>query len=281
MGKNRIDLMGKRFGRLVVKSFGGTNKYKAALWNCVCDCGKEKTIQSSCLTRDGGTKSCGCISIEMRRDDLVGRKFGRWLVVGYSHTKNGRAYWNCVCECGGSKLVNTGDLNSGDSTSCGCFKIENAKVLYTKHGRRDTPEFDAWVHLRQRCYNKNDSAYKNYGKKGIIVCDEWLDEERGFINFYNHIGDRPSPIHSVDRYPNKYGNYEPGNVRWATPKQQANNKTNNVIFEFNGVKGTISQICDLVELDQSYVRLRLRRGWALEKALTIPKRQWPSQLYQK
>lgn len=211
------------------------------------------------------------------RIDLTGRVFSRLTVISlYGKNHRGKLMWDCVCSCGSKIVVNGEYLKNGDTQSCGCFKIENAKALYTKHGAIGTSEYRIWVHLRSRCQNPNDDAFKNYGAKGVSVCDRW-EGEYGFINFLSDMGKKPSPKHSLDRFPNNKGNYEPSNCRWATMKEQQNNRTNNSIFEYNGFKGTASQLSDKFGIKYEVLRLRLRRGWAVERALTFNITRWQSQ----
>lgn len=154
-------------------------------------------------------------------EDLVGRVFGRLTVVRHSHSKavkrGTRTYWVCACSCGAERIVRSDGLKSGDYVSCGCKKVEQL----TEHGGTGTPEHRAWCNMIERCYTQSHVNYSGYGARGIRVCDRWRNS---FANFLSDVGFKPSPAHSIDRYPNNDGNYEPGNVRWATAKEQANNR---------------------------------------------------------
>ncbi|KKL15314.1 hypothetical protein LCGC14_2068940 [marine sediment metagenome] len=146
--------------------------------------------------------------------DETGKRYGQLIVI--SRSKNspcGRSAWTCVCSCGNTTKIQSGHLRSGKIRSCGCMRGQ-------KHGMHRTPEYRAWSHMKERCQNSNVRGYRNYGGRGIEVCGEWINN---FQAFYDHIGSKPSPKHSLDRIDND-GNYEPGNVRWATAKIQANNK---------------------------------------------------------
>lgn len=152
--------------------------------------------------------------------DITGQKFGLLTVEKYSYTKNKRVHWLCKCDCGTTKEVQTSYLKSGNTKSCGCYKLSQTSLIMTKHGSSKTAEYSAWQGMKGRCYRKKNKKYPIYGGRGITVCDQWLES---FDAFYAAMGDRPSPKHSVDRIDTN-GNYEPSNCRWATASQQAINR---------------------------------------------------------
>lgn len=166
--------------------------------------------------------------------DLTGRKINRWLVIGKSHqhTKSG-AYWLCRCDCGIERMVRGTVLKSALSMSCGCYAREMTTKNKTKIGR-NTSEYGIYYGMLTRCDNENTDNYRNYGGRGIVVCERWRGVD-GFDNFMADMGPRPSIKHTLDRYPdNENGNYEPTNCRWATQKQQMRNVRYNVWIEFEG-----------------------------------------------
>lgn len=154
-----------------------------------------------------------------REESLIGRMYGARTVVDRVRV-DGALRWVCRCACGKLSYVETRSLVSRPTYSCGCVRVEKMKLRNTTHGMTKTPEYAAWDSLRQRCKNKTSSAYKDYGGRGIKVCDRWL---HSFENFYSDMGPRPSSSHSIDRVDNN-GDYTPDNCRWATTKEQGGNK---------------------------------------------------------
>ncbi len=198
-------------------------------WLCECKCGKKVEILDARI-KHGVTRSCGCMRINETLLKDIGKKYGRWTVlknlgVGLNTT---RRYYLCRCDCGTERKVGLDFLRRGESTSCGCYHREVSRSAKHKitHGGSYTDIYKIWRGILFRCFHKTSSSFLRYGARGITVSPEWLGEN-GFVNFRDHIGPRPSESHSVDRI-NNDGNYEPGNVRWATPKEQANNRRKSV-----------------------------------------------------
>lgn len=163
--------------------------------------------------------------------DLTGQRFGRLLAqwpAGIS--KNGSIHWLYLCDCGTLKVASRSAVRRGSCQSCGCLKEEVTRRGRRRwhgcagHGAKRTREWVAWASMQARCYNPNATGYERYGGVGIRVCDRWLEARHGFENFLADMGLRPSSQHSLDRFPNPYGHYEPSNCRWATKSQQARNR---------------------------------------------------------
>lgn len=201
--------------------------------------------------------------------DLIGHKFGRWTVVGLSENVDRRTRWNCICDCGVTKSVLEANLKIGDSKSCGCLQIEKLINRSSTHGMRKTPEYIAWCSLIQRATNANIKFAKDYSLRGITVCERWLS----FENFFADIGMRPSPDHSIDRI-NNDGNYEPGNCRWATRKEQNRNTRGNVLITHNGETHCLSEWAEITGIKLGIISKRLSRGWASKRALTEAIREY-------
>lgn len=211
--------------------------------------------------------------------DVQGQFFDRWEVLSYAGSEN-RAKWLCKCSCGTVRIVSSNSLFQG-SRSCGCVQREAAaetgKTLHLRrrkfpspvktHGLSKTPEYRAWSQMIQRCINKNIRNYEDYGGRGIKVCQEWMES---FQKFYEHIGPRPSSKHSLDRK-NNDGNYEPGNVRWATGRQQMNNSRHAVKFLFQGEMLSMAEIARRVPMPYATLRARLMAyKWTLERSVSEP-----------
>jgi hypothetical protein len=204
--------------------------------------------------------------------DLTGEHFGRLTVVRYEGRNHRHRFWKCRCDCGGITVSRGDALASGLSKSCGCLNREIVSRSATKHGQawpKCTPEYRAWAAILQRCFNHKSRAYRNYGARGIVVCDRWRES---FDAFFSDVGNRPSKAHSLDRYPNNNGNYEPGNVRWATKRQQSQNTraTRNVTLE--GLSLCITEWARRLGIAPNTLRYRVKAGWDIHRILNTPGR---------
>lgn len=201
---------------------------------------------------------------------LTGKRFGRlYVLFPVRFGKRNRVKWACVCDCGNGASVEGSSLQRGTS-SCGCLQKEKARqsgLSNRRHGLTKTPIWWTWQAMKRRCVYKKDSEYENYGGRGITVCERWLK----FENFHADMGDRPGG-QTIDRISTE-GDYEPGNCRWATCKEQANNRRNNNFLTYNGQTMTITQWAGIINISRAGICGRIRRGWPIEKALTKEKRK--------
>lgn len=193
------------------------------------------------------------------------------LVLIQTARRNGKPAWECRCDCGAICVVRTDHLRGGATQSCGCKQSEMMKHgLRFEHGdaRRlsKTPEWKTWVAMIQRCTDPNSSIFHRYGARGITVCGRWLNS---FEAFLLDMGRRPTPKHTIERDDND-GPYAPENCRWATRKEQANNRRTSRIVEADGRRMTLSQWQDATGIHQLTLLARLRRGWSEERTISTP-----------
>lgn len=148
--------------------------------------------------------------------DLTGQRFGRLIAIEPTEKRsNGKIVYYCLCDCGKKCFVGSADLRKRHTRSCGCLKKDNMIEKNTKHGMYGTPAYISWTKMHQRCYNPKNHAFKDYSGRGITVSEKFND----FQTWYEHIGPCPGPGYSQDRIDND-GNYERGNIQWATQQEQ-------------------------------------------------------------
>lgn len=193
--------------------------------------------------------------------DRTGERHGRLTVLRFVKIKPKEAHWECRCDCGNHKVVAAGNLASGATTSCGCYLLE----VITKHGhgKRNTREYKSWSQAKSRCTNPNSTGWKNYGGRGIKMCDRWSES---FSAFYEDVGPAPSEKHTLDRIDVDRG-YEPGNVRWATRKEQARNRRNNFLVTYKGETLCLSDWCDRFRICSNTLKARILK-YGAEQALS-------------
>ena len=241
MAKMR-DLRGQRFGRLVaINPTSERTVDGGVIWRCQCDCGNIVFVRRGCLL-SGATSSCGCYRRERVKrktprvavqEDLIGKVFGRLTVIeradDYIYPNgNHSAKWRCRCSCDNHTIidVNQIDLKRGDTISCGCVSSEFLTKLNTTHGKSKTRLSRVWRGMLGRCYTKTAGGYKNYGERGITVCDDWRNDFQAFYDWAMANGyDENAPFGecTIDRI-DVNGNYEPSNCRWISNKEQQKNK---------------------------------------------------------
>jgi hypothetical protein len=169
----------------------------------------------------------------------IGRRFGRLTVIARAANRGSKTHWLCWCDCGNKATVESSALVSGNTSSCGCIWRERMTI----HGRSRTREYRAWRMAKRRCYNKSTIGFENYGGRGIRMCSEWITN---FQAFFDYTGPCPEGM-TLDRKDTD-GHYEPGNVRWATQKEQANNRRTNRRVEFYGESFTIAQLATAMNI---------------------------------
>jgi len=200
--------------------------------------------------------------IMRKTEDLTGNSYGRLTVVRKDASK-GKHYWFCDCSCGKTNIVRADILKERRTLSCGCYQKEFASKQHTKHGLRETPEYIAWNNMKNRCLNEHHQNYKDYGGRGISVCDRWYY----FENFYEDMGKKPSRKHSIERMDNDKG-YSSGNCKWALRSTQMNNTRRNRFITVFGKKCTIGEAASLYKIKYSKLYYRITHGWSEERAVS-------------
>lgn len=266
------NIIGRRFGKLTVLEFAPPKKHKNIYLICKCDCGRTKQIPLTFL-KDGRVSSCGC---DIDKRNIIGKKFGS-LTVLERIKLNGRYFYCCKCECGKIINVRCDSLLDGNVRSCGCKQHELLKKANGKHNLSRTRIQKIYAGMINRCYLPSCPSYKNYGAKGITVCDEWRGEN-GLVNFCNwaikngyeeDILPNGRNRVTIDRI-NNNGNYEPQNCRWVDMKTQLNNYSKNVCVEYNGETYTLTQLSEKYNIEFSTLSRRYKKYKDIKKAIETP-----------
>jgi len=261
---NRSDLTGEKIGKWeVLYKTDERDKAGVCFYHCRCECGEERNVRSTELRARTST-SCGC---DRNVVDIAGKRFGKLVVINRSWSK--RKYhgiiWNCKCDCGNTVEVLASSLINGNTKSCGCLK----KISYNyKHGDKHKKLYYVWSGIKDRCYRKKSIGYKNYGARGILMCEEWKNDYLAFREWALSNGYKEGV--SIDRI-DVNGNYCPENCRWVNTEIQANNKRTNRVLTYNNKSMTVAQwtrFLGIKNKDAIYNRLHL--GWSEERALSTP-----------
>lgn len=249
-------LINRRFGKLTVVEFDHRDESGKRYWLCECDCGNAIVAEGHHL-KSGHTTSCGCKKYERRSEELLGKRFGRLVVLDFDHMGScGRQYWLCECDCGERTIVRRSCLLSGHTTSCGCYRAEIIEGLSTRGGLSSTRLYNIWCGLISRCTREDHRYYHRYGGRGITVCEDWYD----FEHFYKWaLENGYEPGLSIDRIDNDDG-YYPENCRWTDQITQANNTSTNRHITWNGLSHTIAEWARLLGVDYHAFYRRITRG---------------------
>ena len=193
----------------------------------------------------------------MKKLNIIGHKFSRLTVISEceNRTLQGKVQFNCLCECGNIIKTVGSKLKSGHTKSCSCLQKEKVKMnkeLNKTHGLSKTVMYYTYMTMISRCYNVKNKAYKNYGQRGIKVCDRWLNS---FEFFLEDMGEKPTKQHSIDRI-NVNGDYEPCNCKWSTRIEQENNKRTNVYINYKGKNYTIAELSRVLNINYHTLRHR-------------------------
>lgn len=193
--------------------------------------------------------------------DRTGQVFDRLTVTGRAPNKKGRTMWECVCTCGNTTTIRGEHLRNNATQSCGCIKQEQR----TKHDMSRSTEYSTWQGVKDRCINENNKYYKDYGGRGITVCDRWLES---FDNFFADMGKKPRGL-TIDRIDNNAG-YSPGNCRWATRKQQVDNRRNSILLTIDDETRCLKDWCRHLGVNYTTALSRIKKqGMTVKQALKL------------
>ena len=198
-----------------------------------------------------------------------GSTFGSWTVLRAEYLQryeSDRLFVFVRCSCGTERWIMASNYRNGNSPHCGCKRLVYKKHGHTKHGGGKSTEYGAWVHMKTRCLDPKFKYFKHYGGRGIGICDRWVSN---FENFLADVGAAPGSSYEIERIDNN-GNYEPGNCRWATRKQQMRNTRHNRLLTFNDKTQTVVEWAEEIGMLQNTLENRIFRGWSVERALTEP-----------
>ena len=232
-----------------------------------CQCGVRFVSRT-----DMTPPSCGCLSrrkeTEKDKENVSNCRLKRAGKPFSVRGKSGSALHAVFqCECGQKSVFNCHKVKTGHTRSCGCFRNEKAaqrwakNVYGIKHGGCHTEAYKSWEKMKARCENKSQYGYESYGGRGIVVCDRW----QSFALFFEDMGERPAGM-SIDRI-DVNGNYEPGNCKWSTVKEQSRNKRNNRNLVINNESRTVVEWAEIAGIRDSIIRRRLARGWSHQEAV--------------
>jgi hypothetical protein len=195
-----------------------------------------------------------------RTKDLIGREFGRWLVLDYAGEKRRKFFWHCRCACGVVRNVRADQLLAGSTSSCGC----SHKGQNRRHGLHGTRTYRIWAAMLQRCTNPHNSSYSRYGARGIGVCKRW----QSFENFLADMEQPPTNKHSLNRIDNNKG-YNPSNCQWATVSTQLRNTRRNVQLTINGITKVAKDWATEYGIPANTILQRIRAGWSPEEVVEL------------
>lgn len=194
------------------------------------------------------------------KKESIGHRFGKLIVIEEVYEKNKRRKVKCICDCGNETITDPRFLFIGHTKSCGCYQKEIVakicKEKNTTHGMSNTDEYNIWCHMKARCYNKKNKKYKDYGGRGIKVCQSW---KNSFDIFLRDMGKKPTKYHSIDRI-DVNGDYCKDNCKWSTNAEQALNKRKHRFVYYYGEKMPLAKACKLLGVNYRSALYRLNKG---------------------
>lgn len=257
--KKRLNI-GDKLGHLTIVQYLGV-KDGYTTWKLKCDCGTE-IERTEVYLLSAKPKVCGHGCMYMH--DLTGKVFYNWTVIEPKKFESQpRTRWLCKCKCGNESYIDSHTLTKGLSKSCGCLGVQNKKKFRYPTNKTLTA-------MKSRCYNETNVRYKQYGGRGIKVCDEWLDVKNGFKNFYEwSLQNGWKEGLTIERIDINKG-YCPENCKWIPLFEQASNTSRNRFITYNGKTLTLSQWARELGISVKNLSNRIYKGWSIEKAFNTP-----------
>lgn len=206
------------------------------------------------------------------KTDLTGLQYGRWNVVSFAFARKPHQYYHCRCQCGTERVVQANSLKTASSVSCGCYRKEAVSEANGTHRMCGHPAYQSWSGMKRRCQDPKLLNYKEYGARGISVCETW----QTFEGFWADMGPSWAPGLTIERNDND-GNYELGNCRWATMLEQAQNKRNSRLLDTPWGAITQSEAARRSGITAQIISSRRRAGWPPEALLLPPSNRWSRQ----
>lgn len=250
------NIVGQKYGLLTAVEY--LRSSNGAVWRFSCECGGFTELKASQVS-GGHVKSCGCLGAATR---FAGapiqemQKIGELTAVRMVGRQGHNLLWECICVCGTTFNATASNIISGNTRSCGCHKRKVSSDALRTHGLSGTRSHWIWQNMMRRCYDPKNSAYADYGERGIAVCERWHDMR----NFYADMGERPKG-RSLDRKNNDLG-YSPENCRWSTSSEQNSNRRSIRLVVRGGVEKTIAEWSQITGIPASRMYARRDLGWS-------------------
>lgn len=249
------DHSGERFGKLLIIKKLPHYKDNKTYYLCKCDCGKDKITLYGDMV-NGSVRSCGCLLKKYSDIDFVGQKFGRLTVLSEGRDGKNEQIFNCICDCGNYISSIKHNVIKGNTLSCGCLHKDKCRELLTTHNKSNTNLYRRYLKIKDRCYNNKCKAYKNYGGRGIKMCEEWSNN---FLSFYdwaiNNGYEQNLTIERID----VNGDYCPENCKWITLAEQCKNKRSNIVITFNNKTQILADWARELNLNPETIRNRMKK----------------------
>lgn len=209
------------------------------------------------------------IQLASHAKDLTGQRFGRLVVLGpIGHDSGGKIMWECLCDCQNIVVVQGGNLRQKFTQSCGCLHKNMMSRKFKTHGMAGSPLYRIWQNIIERCFKPTNESYKNYGGRGITICDEWRHDFQAFYDHVSKLEHYGENGYSIDRINNLTGNYEPGNLRFATATEQSRNRRTNHMITYEGETKCLSDWTDSTGIHKPTIYRRIKQqGWSMDRAL--------------